>query len=121
MKNFLLKRMALAAIMSVAGVVGVHADDGDILIVKTQEGVKMTFEVISEYYMECRVGLADYDYGDGNCCIDKSTTGTVTIPEKVQNKYRVVEIGPCAFQYSNVEEVVIPYTVERIGKAAFYQ
>ena len=49
MKNFLLKRMALAAIMSVAGVVGVHADDGDILIVKTQEGVKMTFEVISEY------------------------------------------------------------------------
>jgi len=121
MKNFLLKRMALAAIMIVAGVVGVHADDGDILIVKTQEGVKMTFEVISEYYMECRVGLADYDYGDGNCCIDKSTTGTVTIPEKVQNKYRVVEIGPCAFQYSNVEEVVIPYTVERIGKAAFYQ
>ena len=90
MKNFLLKRMVLAAVMIVAGVVGAYADNGDVFATKTKEGVMMTFTVISESSMTCCVGENDYS-SNNNSCIDKSVTGTVTIPEKARG-YTVVAL-----------------------------
>ena len=109
MKNFLLKRMVLAAVMIVAGVVGAYADNGDVFATKTKEGVMMTFTVISESSMTCCVGENDYS-SNNNSCIDKSVTGTVTIPEKARG-YTVVDVAEYAFQYCNIEEVVVPKSV----------
>ena len=76
---------------------------------KTIEGVEMTF----------------YSRNDGTCyvygspCIDKNTTGKITIPNEAEG-LKVVEIGYNAFKDCiGITEVVVPTSVEKIEGYAF--
>lgn len=76
---------------------------------KTIEGVEMTF--CSRDDGTCFV--------DGRPCIDKSTTGKITIPSEAEG-LKVVEIDSYAFEdCKGITEVVVPSNVEKIGYAAF--
>jgi len=114
MKKLLSKKLLLAAIMMVAGAANLLADVGDTFITKTKEGVRMTFSVTNEDEKTCQVSTNQ----DGSACIDKTVTGTVTIPETVMG-YTVTGIGSWAFSHCSVSEVEIPQTIVEIGQMAF--
>ena len=85
----------------------------------TIEGVEMTFKVISEEDKTCQVGDGVDNNSWGSVAIDKSTTGSITIPEVV-NGYTVIAIGTCAFRYcESLVEVTMPSSIEVIRHDAF--
>lgn len=92
-------------------VISAKADVGDHITTKTVEGVNMTFTISSETAKICYVSPN---------CIDPSTEGVVTIPEKVLGLYTVTSIGVEAFlNCEKITEVVIPQTVTIINNNAF--
>ena len=104
-----------------------YLDDGDIIKAKTVEGVEMVFRVTFDgtkpyYTANVGVGGSGYDNSssfDYHPAIDGSYTGKVTIPSKVK-EYEVDRINSCVFAFSKMSEVVIPKTIESIGRYAFY-
>lgn len=79
----------------------------------TQEGVVMSFQVVSETDKTCQVGTGS------DAAISTSTTGTITIPTTV-NGYTVIGIADRAFKdCSGLTKVVIPNTVTYIGTMNF--
>jgi len=81
----------------------------------TSEGVEMNFYVISEDEKICGAG-GNWTH---HLCVDKNTTGKITIP-KTADGYRVVEIGNDAFfQCKSITAVDIPSSVFCIGSSAF--
>lgn len=77
-------------------------NDGERFTAKTPEGVDMTFMVISAADKTCKT-YSCYAYNGLNTvdvCIDRETTGTVTIPSEV-NGFKVVQIGEWTFRMLN--------------------
>ena len=89
-------------------------EDGDVFTAQTIEGVDMLFTVISAQNKTCQVE------GVGTLpAIDKTTTGSVTIPE-VAKEYSVTSIGSYAFSGCNgMTSVSIPNSVTSVGSYAF--
>ena len=93
--------------------------DGDTFTALTEEGVEVTYKVISVLEKTCQVGDGFEDSSWGTVAIDKSTTGSITIPEVV-NGYKVIAIGTCAFYYcESLVEVTMPSSIEVIRHDAF--
>ena len=93
--------------------------DGDTFTALTEEGVEVTYKVISVVDKTCQVGDGVENSSWGTVSIDKSTIGSITIPEVV-NGYTVIAIGTCA--YDNCEslvEVTMPSSIEVIRHDAF--
>ena len=91
-------------------------NDGDVFTAPTAEGVEMTFKVISASGKTCQVGE-----GKTNTpCINKATTGIITIPQTVKG-FTVTTIGGYAFTgCTNLTSITIPENVKSIGYQAFY-
>ena len=88
--------------------------DGDVFTGQTADGVEMSFTVINAKNKTCQVGGTD-----ATPAIDKTTTGSITIPEIVKD-YSVRSIGSYAFSgCSNLTKVTIPNSVTSIGSYAF--
>ena len=90
---------------------------GDLYVstVNTVEGIPMKFVLASESQKHCT------PYGNSltESCINRNTSGKVTIPNEV-NGYRVVQTGSYAFEEcKNITSVVIPSSVEYISYATF--
>ena len=89
--------------------------DGELFTAKTIEGVEMTFKVISVSENTCMVGGDDWK----NMAVDKSTSGTVTIPDKV-NDFTVTTIGISAFSNCDkLVKVIMPQSLTTIKSDAF--
>lgn len=88
--------------------------DGDDFVAKTDEGVDMSFKIISAARKTVQVGLGD----DNNACIDSSYSGQITIPEYI-NGYKVVSIAENSFSRTNISSVIIPEGVKSIKEYAF--
>ena len=89
--------------------------DDSHFIAKTVEGIDMTFYVEKVSDGVCMV----YGYRYGNPTINKSTTGSVTIPSEVEG-LKVTEINSYAFHdCTGIQSVSIPNTVTRLGSYAF--
>ena len=103
--------MMLAMVLPIAA----WCADFDTFQAKTEEGVLMTFRVISEAKKTCQVGQDNVFYSSVNI----NTSGTVTIPSSV-NGYTVTTIGGNSFPKCNkITSIIIPNTVERISGYAF--
>ena len=103
-------------IYSLNGMTKVY-DDGDSFTAKTEEGVEMTFQVISLAERTCKVGTDYYTY---TSAIPSTTEGNVTIPQTV-NGFNVTRIGDYAFYCcENLKSIVLPNSVTSIGQYAFY-
>lgn len=93
---------------------------GDLFTAKTIEDINMTFSVVNPEQKTCQVGGAVPDQeGYYYITIDKSTVGTVTIPEEA-NGYKVVGIERVAFsdcQY--ITGIVLPKELMYIHGGAF--
>ena len=85
-------KFLLAAMMAIVSVPRVWAVDGDTFTAQTEDGVTLTFKVISEALKTCEVS---------SNCIDATYTGAVTVPATA-NGYAVKKIGDYAFIESNV-------------------
>ncbi len=98
--------------------VQMRAADGDTFTANTQEGIVMSFKIISEIDKTVQVGN-----GSIASSISQSTSGAVTIPQQIEKsgvKYTVVSIGYRAFYYcEKLTSVTIPNSVKNIGKNAF--
>lgn len=94
--------------------------DGDIFTALTEEGVEMTFKVISAKDKICQAGtfkVVNYHYVSNTVPLD--TKGKITIPSIV-NDFIVTKIGEYAFSTcSDINTIIIPNTVTDIGEAAF--
>ena len=92
---------------------GYSYSTGDNIKGYTDEGVEMTFNVISIDDMTCQVG-------DGyNSAIDKTWAGPVTIPYEIEG-FTVVDIASHAFYgCRDLTEIDIPDNVTTIGEYAF--
>lgn len=96
-------------------------NDGDTFVAKSNEGIEMTFTIISEAEKTCRVGTDDIynDYIDHNQpSIDREQRGELTIPASV-NGYTVEAIGAFAFCNCKIERVHLPNSIKVINKYAF--
>lgn len=86
--------------------------DNESFTVKTgNDGLEMTFSVISENQKTARTG------GNYNTCIDWNYEGDVTIPSKVTNNgvtYTVTELGSFSFSSCNLKSLTLPNTIETI-------
>ncbi len=103
--------MVLAMVFPVAA----WSADFDTFQAKTEEGVLMTFRVISEAKKTCQVGQDNVFYSSVNI----NTSGTITIPSSV-NGYTVTTIGGYSFSKCNkITSIIIPNTVENISIDAF--
>ena len=88
---------------------------------KTIEGVEMQFKVLDATAKTCQAGLIinSSTSSSSDACVNTSTTGTITIPSEV-NGYKVVRIAQSAFYgVTKATAIIIPNTVESIGKFAF--
>ena len=96
--------------------------DGDTFTALTEEGVEMTFMVISEADKTCQVGSCPLSTTNwwSTPAIDEKTSGVVTIPSTI-NGYKVTRIGNWGFVYCfYLTSVNIPEGLESIGMLAFY-
>ena len=87
----------------------------------TTEGVEMKFKVLDKTAKTCQVGWHEGNgsWSGADACIDKNTSGPVTIPSEA-NGYKVVKIAGAAFySCSSITQVTIPNTVEEIDWFAF--
>ena len=94
--------------------------NGSLFTGKTEEGIEMTFKVISAKDKTCQVGCddRDIDYMQGSA-IPKTTSGTVTIPYSVDG-YNVIGIGGNAFyECKEIEKIILPTSITYIGNHAF--
>ena len=83
--------------------------------IKTKEGVSMKFMIWNLENRTCA------PYGDGyyTSCIDRETSGTVTIPDYVEG-FKVISTGNYAFQEcKNLEFIALPSTINNIGSCSF--
>ena len=98
--------------------VQMRAADGDTFTANTQEGIVMSFKIISEIDKTVQVGNGSYASS-----ISQSTSGAVTIPQQIEKSgvnYTVVSIGYHAFYYcEKLTSVTIPNSVKSIGEEAF--
>ena len=98
--------------------VQMRAADGDTFTANTQEGIVMSFKIISEIDKTVQVGNGSYASS-----ISTSTSGEVTIPQQIEKSgvnYTVVSIGYHAFYYcEKLTSVTIPNSVKSIGEEAF--
>ena len=92
--------------------------------VETEEGVMLTYTVISESEKTCMVG-EEYHWAVPTARANRvlkvrgsQPSGDITIPE-VANGYSVIRIEAFAFENSAITSVVIPNSVKTIGVAAF--
>ncbi len=84
----------------------------------TIENVQMTFVVLSSKDRTVEAGYYNEDRYKGYC-IPKSTSGHVTIPDKIYG-YTVVSIAEYAFEENkNLTSITVPNTVSKIGAGAF--
>lgn len=96
-------------------IIELKAEDGDIFTDETQEGVKMTFQIIKTYNQTCKVG-----YSLNSLAVYKDTKGQITIPSTTHG-YNVTEINQRAFKdCTNLTSVTIPNSITNIGEYAFY-
>lgn len=111
-------RLILLAVFMLIDLVAWSAD-GDTFIAQTIEGVEVTYEIISERNGTCQVGFT-YNAEQGiKTAIDKSISGTITIPEVV-NGFIVSSISDYAFNKCNqLTSVFLPKSINSIGKYAF--
>ena len=92
---------------------------GNIFTETTEEGIEMTFMVISSSEKTCMVGVVDSDGEPIIKAIDKNTSGKITIPSNPQG-YSVKAIAVHAFEgCSSITDIVIPDGVETVGRGAF--
>ena len=97
-------------------IIELKAEEGDIFTDETQEGVKMTFQIIKTYNQTCKVG---YNYN--SLAIKKDTKGQITIPSTTHG-FNVTEINQRAFENcTNLTSVTIPNSITTIGEYAFYR
>lgn len=97
-------------------IIELKAEEGDIFTDETQEGVKMTFQIITTYNQTCKVG---YNYN--SLAIKKDTKGQITIPSTTHG-FNVTEINQRAFENcTNLTSVTIPNSITTIGEYAFYR
>lgn len=109
MKTMKKIKFLLAAMMAIVSVPRVWAVDGDTFTAQTEDGVTLTFKVISETLKTCEVS---------SNCIDATYTGAVTVPATA-NGYAVTKIGDYAFIESNVGSITLPNSITAIGNGAF--
>lgn len=89
---------------------------GDVFTARTEEGITVTYMVISEVDKEVQVGKGDLTTSQA---INKTQKGVITIPEEV-NGYTVTSIGKYAFRNcSGLTEISIPESITTIGNSAF--
>ena len=95
-----------------------YADDGELFSMQLDEGVKMTFRVISEVEKTCQVGSGKSE--DGWSAIPSNKISTLSIPSQA-NGYSVVKIANHAFaSISGLQSVTIPNSVLSIDESAFH-
>ena len=97
-----------------------EAEDNHIFVSNTEEGVAMTFKVLSENEKTCQVGVGEGNSaGTSDAAIDRNYDGVVTIPSEAKG-YTVVQIGNGAFYYcTNVKGINLPNTIKNINFCAF--
>ena len=89
-----------------------------IFTAQTDEGVTMTFKVISESEKTCMVGTEEGE-GSVHAAIAGDYSGGITIPSEVSG-YTVTRVGKWAFSWiGGLTSVSIPETVTSIGTQAF--
>lgn len=89
--------------------------DGDVFKELIEGGVEMTFKVISAADKTCQVGTGK----DSGTAISMETTGTITIPETVNN-LTVIGIASYAFKAcTSLTSVIIPNSVTDLGEQSF--
>lgn len=108
MKTMKKIKFLLAAMMAIVSVPRVWAVDGDTFTAQTEDGVTLTFKVISETLKTCEVIT----------CNDAQYTGAVTVPATA-NGYAVTKIGNHAFIETNVGSITLPNSIVAIGTGAF--
>ena len=108
MKTMKKIKFLLAAMMAIVSVPRVWAVDGDTFTAQTEDGVTLTFKVISETLKTCEVIT----------CNDAQYTGAVTVPATA-NGYAVTKIGNHAFIETNVGSITLPNSITAIGNGAF--
>lgn len=92
--------------------------DGDTFTSKTEEGVEVTYIIISEQNRICAVGTT-LGTGYANPAIDRSYSGHITIPNET-NGYSVRAIGSCAFwNCLYLTAIDLPKTIVTIDNYAF--
>ena len=97
--------------------------DGDFFTAETQEGINMSFQVVSATDKTCMVKGEESD-GINNSgiliypAINDNISGNITIPSEA-NGFKVIKIGETAFSSRSMKSIDIPNTVEVIGEEAF--
>lgn len=81
----------------------------------TVDGIVWNYEVLTT--TTCKVGI-DVNNAPNINAVDRSITGSVTIPETIDG-YTVVEINEEAFYCCQVSSIIVPNTVTTIGEDAF--
>ena len=99
--------------------VTVHANEGTIFTAKNDDGIAITYKVLSIDEFTCEVSRQNEFPAIGNYGIYLATNGVLRIPESV-NQFTVTSIGDGAFDNCyNLTSVFIPNSVTSIGERAF--
>ncbi|MBR4388381.1 MAG: leucine-rich repeat domain-containing protein [Prevotella sp.] len=89
-------------------------NDGDTFVAKSNEGVDITFMVVSEAEKTCKVGVGDLNIA----AIDKNQEGVLTIPESA-NGYTVVAVSRGALSGTKMSAFYLPNTIKTIEEWSF--